>query len=161
VAINNPTNNSLDTVENKPDKTIDETKNSIKFFKKQGKENGFPILAVEHKQTKEFLGWSGLLFSHRTVNNYKDFYELGFRFKKKHWGKGYATESSRAVLETAFIVLNMEAIYAMASPGNIKSKNVLLKLGFEYKNTFNWDGGINDSFELKRENWNAKSLAYI
>jgi [ribosomal protein S5]-alanine N-acetyltransferase len=143
-------------IENKPDKTIAETRNSITFFKKQAQKNDFSILAVVHKQTKECLGWSGLLFSKATINRHKDFYELGFRFKKKHWGKGYATESSIVVLENAFQVLNIEAIYAMASPGNLNSKKVLLKLGFTYKNTFDWDGDINDWFELKKENWNAK-----
>jgi [ribosomal protein S5]-alanine N-acetyltransferase len=144
-------------IENTPDKTIDETKNSIAFFKKQGEENGFSVLAVVHKQTKECLGWSGLLFSKQSINNYINFYELGFRFKKKHWGKGYATESSTAVLKLAFKNLKVNAIYAMADRRNFNSKKVLLKLGFQFKNTFDCEGDLNDWFELGREDWNVKN----
>src|SRR5437016_1899286 len=47
---------------------------------------------VELKDNKEYLGWCGLKFIH------SDDIDLGYRFNRKHWGKGYATESSKAVL---------------------------------------------------------------
>src|SRR6478735_466750 len=37
----------------------------------------------------EYLGWCGLKYFPETNE-----VDLGYRFFKKHWGKGYATESS-------------------------------------------------------------------
>ena len=43
-------------------------------------------------------------------------------------------------------------IYAITHPENVNSKNVLLKLGFRYVETFDYDGDATDWFEVKRMN---------
>ena len=47
---------------------------------------GFGRWTVLDKFSGEFLGWCGLKYDEEL-----DEYDLGFRFLKKHWGKGYAT----------------------------------------------------------------------
>jgi [ribosomal protein S5]-alanine N-acetyltransferase len=86
-------------IENNPVKSIDEITKVIEMLKVQYKENGIARWAVVDKLTNECVGWSGLKHFNQPLNNHNNFYELGYRFKKKHWGKGFATESSNAILD--------------------------------------------------------------
>lgn len=135
-------------IENKPVKSIDEITKVIEMLKVQYKENGIARWAVVDKMTNECVGWSGLKYFNQPLNNHNYFYELGYRFKKKHWGKGYATESSLAILEFGFKHLKMHSVFAITDPKNLKSKHVLIKLGFKFVKTFTLDGEPTDWFEL-------------
>ena len=137
-------------IENKPVTKIEEIHQVVEMLQKQYKENGIARWAVEDKISGECLGWCGLKFFHEPLNGHVNFYELGYRFKQKHWGKGNATESARAVLEFGFQHLNQDAIYAITHPDNFNSTNVLFKLVFRYVETFDYDGDATDWFELKR-----------
>lgn len=140
-------------IENKPVKSIDEIQKAIKMLKKQYADNGIARWAVVDKLTNECMGWSGLKYFNQELNNHNNFYELGYRFKKKHWGKGFATESSIAIIEYGFKNLNVEAIFAITDPKNVNSKKVLTKLGFDFRETFDYEGDPTDWFELTKETW--------
>ena len=140
-------------IENNPVKTIDEIQKAIKMLKKQYKENGIARWAVVDRSTNECIGWAGLKYFNQPLNNHINFYELGYRFKKKHWGKGFATESSTAILDFGFANLNVDKIFAITDPKNVNSKKVLSKLGFDFKETFDYEGNQTDWFELNRTNW--------
>jgi RimJ/RimL family protein N-acetyltransferase len=58
--------------------------------------------------------------------------ELGYRLRKSHWGKGLATEVSRAWLSVAHDWYGLTEVYAYALPGNTASLHVMQKLGFAY-----------------------------
>ncbi len=143
-------------IENNPVKSIDEITKVIKQLKEQYIKNGIARWAVVDKTTNECVGWSGLKYSNQTINNYTNFYDLGYRFKRKHWGKGFATESSIAILNYGFEKLNTEKIFAITDPKNINSKKVLTKLGFEFMETFDYHGDPTDWFELKKSTWKYK-----
>jgi RimJ/RimL family protein N-acetyltransferase len=143
-------------IENNPVKSIDEITRVIEMLKKQYKENGIARWAVVDKLTKECVGWAGLKYYNQLLNNHENFYELGYRFKKKHWGKGFATESSMAILDYGFKSLNIDKVFAITDPGNINSKKVLKKLGFEFQETFEYENEPTDWFELKRSTWQDK-----
>ncbi len=143
-------------IENNPVKTINEITKVIEALKKQYKENGVARWAVINKLTSECIGWSGLKYFNQPLNNHINFYELGYRFKKKHWGKGFATESSIAILDFGFKNLNIDTIYAITDPKNLNSKKVLTKLGFSYKETFDYEGDQTEWFELKKLTWENK-----
>jgi [ribosomal protein S5]-alanine N-acetyltransferase len=138
-------------IENSPATSIEQSRNSIIYFQNQQKEYGFPVLGVIHKKSNECIGWCGLMYSTELVNNHISFYELGYRFKKKHWGNGYATESSEAIIKVAFEEFKINSFYAMTNSRNIKSQKVLKKLGFKFVNTFEYDKGFSDWFELIRK----------
>lgn len=146
-------------IENNPVKTINETQKVIKMLKSQYKENGIARWAVVDKLTKECIGWSGLKYFNQQLNNHKNFYELGYRFKKKHWGKGFATEASIAILDYGFKNLEVEVIFAISNPKNLNSKKVLTKLGFDFKETFDYEGDPTDWFELTKTSWVNKKLS--
>ncbi|MBT3587817.1 MAG: GNAT family N-acetyltransferase [Flavobacteriaceae bacterium] len=86
------------------------------------KENGSGRWAVILKETESFIGWSGLKL------NEENLVDIGFRFFKKEWGKGYATESAKAVLDYGFTILKLKEIIGRASKDNISSIRVLEKL---------------------------------
>lgn len=142
-------------IENKPVTSVDEIRKAIEMLKGQYKENGIARWAVVEKSTQECVGWSGLKYFNRPLNNHNHFYELGYRFKKKHWGKGFATESSIAILNYGFKNLNIDNIFAIVDPKNVNSKKVLTKLGFDFKETFDYEGDPTDWFELKRTTWES------
>lgn len=143
-------------IENNPVKSIEEITKVIEMLKKQYKENGIARWAVIDKLTNECVGWSGLKYFNQSLNNHNNFYELGYRFKKKHWGKGYATESSTAILDYGFANLNVDKFFAITDPQNVNSKKVLYKLGFDFKETFDYEGNPTDWFELKKVTWENK-----
>lgn len=75
---------------NKPVKDIEESLHQIKNIQQQYEDLGTGRWAVILKETGDFIGWSGIKFITNEINNHKDFYEIGYRFIEKHWGKGYA-----------------------------------------------------------------------
>jgi len=83
--------------------------------------------AVHLKDTNEFIGWCGLKYI--ADNNEVD---LGYRFFKQYWGKGYATESAKAVLDYGINTMHLKNIVAQAAKANTASLNVIKKLGFVY-----------------------------
>lgn len=144
-------------IENKPVTSIDQIREVIRMLQKQYRENGIARWAVVDKQSKECLGWAGLKYIREPLNNHIDFYELGYRFKRKHWGKGYATESSKAIVDYGFANLDTHAIYAITDIRNTNSKKVLEKLGFDHLEVFDDEGDLTDWLELTRKKWTAKS----
>ncbi|MEN2400676.1 GNAT family N-acetyltransferase [Flavobacterium sp. MC2016-06] len=136
----------------KPVKAIEESIAQIKNIQQQYVTFGTGRWAVVLKETNEFLGWSGIKFITNEINNHKDFYEIGYRFIEKHWGKGYATEAGLAFIDYAFNNMNVEALYAYADEGNKNSRKALEKLGFRYVNSFEYEDELEVWYELKNPN---------
>ena len=79
------------------------------------------------------IGCVGLLFHPDTYHWWGEgACELGYWVAEEHWGKGYATEASRALIKRAFDELEVENIYASYRYENKQSGRVLEKLGFRY-----------------------------
>ncbi len=58
--------------------------------------------------------------------------EIGYWLGAKYWGKGYATEAVRALIDHAFTDLDCEALQASARVTNPASRRVLEKCGFQW-----------------------------
>ena len=58
--------------------------------------------------------------------------EVGYWLGVKFWGKGYATEAVRAVIDHVFTDLDCEAIHSAARVTNPASRRVLEKCGFQW-----------------------------
>jgi RimJ/RimL family protein N-acetyltransferase len=58
--------------------------------------------------------------------------EIGYWLGVKFWGKGYATEAVRAVIDHAFTDHDCEAIQSAARVTNPASRRVLEKCGFQW-----------------------------
>lgn len=68
--------------------------------------------------------------------------ELGYALRPEHWGKGYAQEAVRLVLEHAFGTLHLRRIEADIDPRNTASCKLVERLGFVREG-------------LLRERWNV------
>jgi RimJ/RimL family protein N-acetyltransferase/uncharacterized damage-inducible protein DinB len=103
--------------------------------------SGLGYWAAEEKSTGEFLGWFALEPGHgeSAVD-----VELGYRLRRAAWGKGYATEGSRALVRRAFAELSVERVYAETMAVNARSRRVMAKSGLRYLRTFHvdWDEPI-------------------
>jgi [ribosomal protein S5]-alanine N-acetyltransferase len=132
----------------RPVETLEQIKMVIAFIRQQYSDNGIGRWAVVEKSSGQFIGWAGLKLFTDEVNGIKDFYELGYRFMKKHWGKGYATEAAKAILAYGFEELELTAIYGMTDPENTASKKVLEKAGLKYVETFDFAGEPTDWFVI-------------
>lgn len=91
--------------------------------------------AVLRKEDEVFLGWCGLKY-----HPLENIVEVGYRFHKKFWGYGYATESAEAALEYGFSQLKLPRIYAHIKPGNKASEKVLAKCGLHFVKSMVYDG---------------------
>jgi ribosomal-protein-alanine N-acetyltransferase len=130
-------------------KHINETHEHIRLIQQQYKDFGTGRWAVVLKGTGEFIGWSGIKFITSLINKHQNFYEIGYRFNEKYWGKGFATESGKALIDYAFNTMRIEAVYAYADEDNENSRNVLEKLGLKYINSFEYEGETEVWYELK------------
>ena len=85
-------------------------------------EKGLGCWTVQTKNKNEFIGWCWL--KHRPEAYEID---LGYRFIKTVWGKGYATEASLHTLTYGFKQLHLKTIVGRAHIENTGSLNVLKK----------------------------------
>lgn len=56
--------------------------------------------------------------------------DIGYHVLPSEWGKGYATEATRAMAHYCFTHMDVHRIQADITEGNIASERVLLKCGF-------------------------------
>lgn len=126
---------------NNPVQTIEQSKAMIKDILKQYEDYNLGRLAVIKKDTNEFLGWSGLKYE-RVVRKEFNYYDIGYRFKEQHWGKGYATESAIASLEYGFKDLKLKEICGAAEAHHLVSNIILKKIGMKPSGTFTFDGEL-------------------
>lgn len=108
----------------KPGLSQDTARAIISSLQDQWQRHRMGRLVVEDVVTGEPLGWCGLK---RLENGDVD---LGYRFMRRHWGKGLASEAAHACVEHAFGPLGLGRLVAWAAVANGASLRVLEKLGF-------------------------------
>ena len=107
-------------------KNLDEAKALIENYVHY-KKDGYGRWTVLLKDTNEFIGWCGLRFIEDTKN-----IDLGYRYMKKYWNKGYGTEAAQACLDYGFEKLGMKEIMARANKENIGSIKIMEKIGMAF-----------------------------
>ena len=136
-----------------PHTKIEQSVAVIEMVRKQYEENGIGRWAVVLKDTNEFIGWGGLKLVKTKINGHTDFYDLGYRLLRKHWGKGYATEISIAMLDYGFNKMNLQDICAYALQEHTNSRKVLEKVGLKFIENFEEDGVKDAWYKITREEY--------
>jgi [ribosomal protein S5]-alanine N-acetyltransferase len=103
------------------------------------------------KATDEVIGWCGLKY-----HPDKDETDVGYRLMRRHWGKGYATESSRAALADGFTRLALTAVVANVHPDNHASRRVVEKLNFVHAEDREWGGDPWQIWRIDRGVWETR-----
>jgi RimJ/RimL family protein N-acetyltransferase len=80
----------------------------------------------------DFIGWFHLRPG--TLNETE--MELGYRLKRNAWGRGLATEGSRALLAKAFNAWGHDKVSAHTMADNAASRRVMQKLGLKFGSDF-------------------------
>jgi ribosomal-protein-alanine N-acetyltransferase len=107
------------------------------------KKYGFGRWAVISKQNQEFIGWCGLKYD-KDLNEY----DLGFRFFKKYWNQGYATEAAKFCLDLGFKHFKMPAIVARAREENKASVKVIENCGLKFHSSYVEEGNAWVKYEI-------------
>ena len=89
--------------------------------------------AAVEKSAGESLGW--FHFISREGGD-SDEAELGYRLKKSAWGKGYATEGSRALIQKGFTELGVRRVVAETMVVHAASRRVMENAGLAFVRTF-------------------------
>jgi RimJ/RimL family protein N-acetyltransferase len=88
----------------------------------------FGLWAVEIADVTSFAGFIGL-----SVPSFEAPFtpcvEIGWRLAADYWGFGYATEGARVALDFAFKTLKLHEVVSFTSPGNLRSRRVMEKIG--------------------------------
>ncbi len=98
---------------------------------------------IEHWERFSFGIWNfytkpGNIFAGRGALRHididgRDEIEIGYAFLPEYWGKGYATEIAKELVEIAFEVYQLIDIIAITLPDNKASRRVMEKAGLSYE----------------------------
>ena len=87
--------------------------------------HGFSLWALDEREGDPLVGVAGLAL----VEGDGPDVEAAYILRRDRWGRGYATEALRAVLEIGHEQLGLERIVALAYPENDASRRVMEKAG--------------------------------
>ncbi len=104
-----------------------------RFLRAYERFEGFGVWAAIERSTGEFVGW--FEFCPRNEVGPEEV-ELGYRLRRSAWGKGYATEGSRALIRKGFTELGVRRVVAETMAVNAASRRVMEKAGLRYVRTF-------------------------
>lgn len=138
-----------------PIQTIEEASRIIDSVRNQYVANGIGRWAIIDKNTKDFIGWTGLKYEQQLRKDIS-YYDIGYRLRKKYWGKGIATETAIEILKYGFDTLNLEEIGGLADVNNAASNRVLNKIGLRFIETFYLDGTPHNWYTINRSEWLKK-----
>ncbi len=89
---------------------------------------GFAMFSVLDKRTGEWLGQAGPWQPEGWNGT-----EVGWSFRRACWGRGYATEASRAAIDWAFEALGWDEVIHNIDPDNEASIRLAERLGSSFR----------------------------
>lgn len=105
--------------------------------------HGFSRLAIEDSR-QVFVGYAGVMPS-RQGHPLGPHAEIGWRLVRTAWGKGYATEAARAVLDDAFARLGLREVLAYTAAANARSQAVMARIGMRRDPSRDFDALYGDT----------------
>jgi RimJ/RimL family protein N-acetyltransferase len=106
-------------------RSLEETDSALRIYGDVLARRGYSFLAVCERDGGALIGDGGLF----PLGGQGPDVELGYTLARAAWGKGYATELGRALVDHAFGVLGVPRVVAQVEPENAASRHVLEKLG--------------------------------
>ena len=116
---------------------------------------GSHVFAITHIETGEFMGICGLHLEKRRF----ELPYIGYWLGEDYWGKGYATQAARALVDLFFKTGSEDKMLVTVLSNNDASRRVIEKCGGQF-----WKRGMDhsayfgkdmevDHFQVTRENW--------
>jgi RimJ/RimL family protein N-acetyltransferase len=110
-----------------PSSTLEDARASLERQIANQEHYGFSLWPVELKLAGTVIGAAGL--QHLADS---EEIEVGYRFLREHWGRGYATEAARAAIRFAFDEIGLDRLVAVTLPTNRASRRVMEKCGLSF-----------------------------
>jgi len=132
--------------------SVEDAQEFLQFYIQQYQDHNMGRWAVCLKETDEVLGWCGLKFHPEDC-----LVDIGYRFYREHWGKGFATEACKACLAYGFKHLDLKRIVAHVHVDNAGSHRVALKSGLIYVKDFIYDGQPAKLYQLRKNEYLSNS----
>jgi RimJ/RimL family protein N-acetyltransferase len=116
------------------------------------------VWAVVRRSDERLLGGVNLWW--RSIADQQA--EVGYVFAREAQGVGYATEAVRAVVDTAFRVLDVHRVYARLDARNEASARLLTRLGMRHEAHLREDGifkgewGDTDLYAVLAQEWRSR-----
>lgn len=99
--------------------------NAIRYAREVPRTNYY--LGVTLPPRYELIGRVSLTIQNPSISEW----EIGWAIRMDDWGKGYAPESARQILEFAFRNLHAHRVVAFCHVGNAQSAKVMEKIGMQ------------------------------
>ncbi|GAA3022619.1 GNAT family N-acetyltransferase [Microbacterium dextranolyticum] len=120
--------------------------------------DGFGMWAVVLRSSGQMIGQCGI--TRQRIDD-DEAIEVGYLFRRDHWGNGYAVEAAAASRDWAFRTLGTDEVYAKVRSTNVASMNVAIRLGMTVRRTFvTHYRGVDMphlAFAISRTAWQSKS----
>jgi RimJ/RimL family protein N-acetyltransferase len=125
--------------------------------------DGYGWTAAEIAATGECIGFIGLHKVEIPGLTPADACEIGWRLAPEFWGKGFATEGAKALLDFGFGKIGLQEIISFAVWKNVRSTAVMERLGmrrdpsadFDHPRVLDPNLKRHVLYRLKREDWPA------
>jgi RimJ/RimL family protein N-acetyltransferase len=95
------------------------------------KANGYGLWAVEVPGEAEFVGYVGLTL-HTFEAHFTPAIEVGWRLARDYWGRGFASEAARTVVDDGFNRVGLKEIVSFTVPANVRSVKVMQRIGMTH-----------------------------
>ena len=90
---------------------------------------GLGYFAAHERTSGDFVGWFQFCPSRFDPEEM----EVGYRLRRAVWGRGFATEGTRALIDKAFAEKRCDRVVAFALVGNAASRRVMEKCGLRFE----------------------------
>lgn len=124
-------------------RSLNDTQKLINTWSKEADEQELIFLGIFSRATKDFLGTISLF----NIDRKHSFASLGFQLVKDYWGRGIMNESLNNFIKFVFEELNLHRIETQIYIENVRSINVLKRLGFKKDGQLRQNFLINGKYE--------------
>lgn len=141
-----------------PIETLEEARETINNIRNQYDEHGIGRWAVIDKSNLDFVGWSGLKYEKKLRKEF-DYFDIGYRLRRKYWGQGIASETALECLRYGFEKMHLDEICGAAEVRHIVSNHILRKIGLNFIEQFDLEGVLVNFYGIDKAEWqNQKEL---
>lgn len=135
-------------------RSFEESKDEFTLIQEGFSSDGWGLWVASLIGSDKFMGFIGIKkIGYQT--HFTPAVEIGWRLAYEYWGQGYATEGAKAALEYGFENVKLDEIVAMTAKQNIRSQNVMEKIGM----TCNPDDDF-DHPKVPEGNWLRRHVLY-
>ena len=143
-----------------PVMSLDEVVALIERMQRIEAELGHCFWAMERRDDNRLVGWCGAIVG--SAGPVAGKREIGWRMARDCGGQGLASEAARATIAWLFATRPDEALWAITSTDNFRSRAVMQRLGMTYRPELDFDHprlAEDDpllrhvTYELRRDKW--------